>query len=75
MQGVHEVGVGPQPACSSIVTPSFQAGPRARITRKSCGSRYSLVKSMYQLVSQLLPSSAENACSQRAESPATRDQM
>ena len=34
---------------------------------------YTRVKSMYQLVSQLLPSSSEKACSQRAVLPVMRD--
>ncbi len=46
-----------------LATPHFAAAPG-----------YTFVKSMYQLVSQLLPErSGENACSQRAESSPVRD--
>ena len=71
-----EVGMAHgQSTCCSIAAASFQAGPRVRSTAKMFDDmvRYTRVKSMDQLVSQLLPSSSEKACSQRAELPVMRD--
>src|SRR5258708_23857076 len=74
-QPVHEVGMGAPIALLLhwlVVVPVRSSGIDDGEYSSVCHG-YTRVKSMIQLVSQLLPSSSEKACSQRAESPVMRD--